>query len=206
MSTEQETSDEPKLEVEAVGVDEIVRQERVRSIFDARKICREHRLASKRKRNPTIYRNALESYVREVEPLFNETDEGRHCWFKQNFGRVDLRPDPRDLPSGYNEITKVMDAKHAQLTGLKSLFEMGSPITHTAEVLVPSKRLGGGTTVKTVSIHREIPAQTLDQMYAVTNGFLQSMGFGIHVEKAQQNTTLDDGIMEEVEQWRAENL
>lgn len=220
MSTESETSsDDPKVEVETVGVDEIVRQERVRSIFDARQACRDYRMKVKteittggEQSASTLYRNALESYIREVEPLFFETEEGRDYWEKHDFGVLDLTPRAEDLdvsPEKFRKCTileQPPEGRRVKIRGLRMLFKLSTPHRCQFEMSIPSKGLNRGDIVRVATVGRYMPVATLDEMFAVTNRYLAEIGFGVHVQQAQQNTKLDEGIMEEVEQWRAENL
>lgn len=222
MSSKDADADEsPALDVEAVGVDEIVRQERVRAIFSAREACRKQRTKAKNRLSvgepetwSVIYRNALESYVREVEPLFAQTDEGKAYWNSMDFGVMDVRPRYGDIPrsskTGVVPNRKIADRDdkplRIRLQGLRSLFDMDTPYHCSFDVILEDKRMGTGSTVKTVSVERYVPIRALDQMFSVVNSYLTEIGFGIQVDKAQQNTKLDDDLIEEVEQWRRENL
>jgi hypothetical protein len=87
--------DAPEVEMETVGVDEMVRQERVRSIFQSKRDCREARTKASNEvaigdadAGAIIYRNALETYIREVEPLFSQTKKGRRYWSEYDFGEL----------------------------------------------------------------------------------------------------------------------
>jgi len=220
MSTEETAADESAaVEVEAVGVDEIVRQERVRAIFSAREDCREKRTKAKNHLSvgesqswSAVYRNALETYLREVEPLFAQTEAGENYWNEMAFGVVDLRPQYAEIP-GSNKTGKLPERMilddsplEIRLGGLRSLFEIDTPVQCAFEVRVDSKRLGRGNTVKTATVERHVPIRALDGMYSAVNSYLAEIGFGIQVDQAQQNTKLDDDLMQEVKQWQRENL
>jgi hypothetical protein len=193
------------LAVETVGIEEVVRQERVRSIFESRRTCREKRLEAKEEGRPVLYRDAVEGYLREVEALFQQTEEGQKYWNNYNFGGFELTPIPSDV-EGYNKIEGVLDEKRVDFIGLRSLFAVGDPIRERVEVRVPSKRMGPGSTIETVILARPVPFTILDSMFSVTNTYLSNIGFGVEVDQAQKNTKLDDDLMKEVEQWRRENL
>ena len=213
--------DAPEVEMETVGVDEMVRQERVRSIFDAKKRCREARTKASNEAaigdsnaGAIIYRNALETYIREVEPLFSQTDKGRRYWSEYDFGEIDLRPRYENVKESRRDSGVVKkaepidrDSPHLQLRGLRSLFECDTPITIAFHVVVKNRKRRDSnlTGVETVS-HNNIPLRALDKMYAVTNGYLAEIGFGVEVGKAEQHTKLDDDLLNEVEAWRRENL
>lgn len=204
-AVEDDTESTP-LDVETVGVDEIVRQERVRSIFEARKTCREKRLEAKEEQNPALYRDAVEGYIREVEALFQQTEEGKEYWTTHPFGVFELTPHASDLPEKYDKIESVYDQKEVEFEGLESLFEAADPVRAPAEVLVPTAGRNRGNHKETVVIARHVPFDILDAMFSVVNTYLSDLGFGIEIDEAQKNTKLDDDLMEEVEQWRRENL
>lgn len=199
-------TDADPLDVETVGVDEIVRQERVRSIFEARKTCREKRREAKEEQSPALYREAVEGYIREVEALFQQTKEGKEYWTTHRFGVFELTPHPSDLPQEYDEIKSVNDEKRVEFNGLQSLFEVGDPIRARIGVLVPAPGKSRGNTKEAVAIARYVPFDILDAMFSAVNTYLSDLGFGIEIDEAQKNTKLDDDLMEEVEQWRRENL
>jgi hypothetical protein len=201
-----DTEPDDEIDVEAVGTDEIVRQERVRSIFEARKMCRERRLVAKEEDDQSIYRDALEGYVREVQPLLTQTEKGRSYWNTHDFGTIELTPHRNDLPESCDEINAVIDKQQLAFTGLVSLFNAGDPIYREASVRVPSPGRGRGDVIKTVAFARHIPFDILDSMFSVTNTYLSQIGFGVEVDQTQKNTKLDDDLMKEVEQWRRENL
>jgi hypothetical protein len=43
-------------------------------------------------------------------------------------------------------------------------------------------------------------------MYAATNGYLAEIGLDVSVGKAEQRTKFDDDLVDELRQWRKENL
>lgn len=210
-----------EVEMQTVGVDEMVRQERVRSIFESKRSCRDARTKASNEAaigdvnaGLIVYRNALETYVREVEPLFAQTEAGRRYWSDYDFGEVDLRPRYENIEEIYRGSGVVEDADPVdrdtailQLRGLRSLFETDTPIKVPFKIFTKHKKKSrsGLSMVETVS-HNNIPLRTLDRMYAVTNGYLAEIGFGVEVGKAEQHTKLDDDLLDEVEAWRRENL
>lgn len=217
-----EETEPPQLEVETVGIDEIVRQERVRSIFESRRDCRQRRTKAKTEfgvnrddKWKVAYRSSLESYIREVEPLFSRTSEGHRCWNEHDFGAVDLTPRHEELKnsnrrSGRIEPDRIArgpkDGRRVHLRGLRSLFELETPHRAYFEVVSGDSGLRRGDGIEHVTVERDIPMRQLDEMFAVTNGYLAKIGLGVEVGKASQNTKLDDDLLEEVDQWRRENL
>jgi hypothetical protein len=208
------------IEMETVGVDEMVRQERVRSIFEAKREAREARTkggneeaVGHSKVGAVIYRNALETYIREVEPLFSQTPKGRHYWTDHDFGEVDLRPRHEDIDRSNQQTGVIRRARpigeqkeKQRMEGIRSLFDAPTVFRVSFRVPVESKRRGHDETYRERVSKTQIPIDVLDEMYAVTNGYLAEIGFGVEVGKAEQHTKLDDDLLDEVEAWRRENL
>jgi len=222
-ATETESDD---LQVEAVDVDEMIRRERIRSLFDARKRCREVRSDSKIEYDGQetdvgnmAYRTVLESYIREAEALFSQTEDGRRYWNERDFGTVtvplpveasSMNGTPYQVPGPGEEypigVLEQPDPKTVDMIGLKSLFETDSPITATFEFPSPHPGMGRGQTYETETIKKAIPYQILDKMFARTNGYLAELGIGIEIDETDKQTKIDDDLIREVEQWRRENL
>jgi len=204
--------DDPEVDFQAVDVDELVRQERVRAIFDAKRECREYRLESQKYHKDDahtasmLYRNALESYIREVEPLFAQTENGRVYWNQHDFGTVDLRPRGAEHHLDASDMVDGPGAAEIPVRGLSALFSLSPPFRATWDVVRQSKRLGKGYTTNREDVNREVPFHILDEMYAVVNGYLSEIGFGIKIDQAQQHTKFDDDLVDELREWREENL
>lgn len=217
-----ETEKPSQVDVETVGIDEMVRQDRVRSIFDARNTCRERRTKAKTNSGlgevgewSVIYRTALESYIREVEPLIAQTQDGMALWNETDFGVLDLTPKHSEVggtkrQTGRIPPEKIIDApgrsREVAIRGLGALFELDTPHRATFEIALPGKRRGRADRRDLVTVERDVPIGILDSMYASVNAYLGEIGFGVEVGEAQQHTKLDDDLLDEVEQWRRENL
>jgi hypothetical protein len=221
MNEPETETDDPQIEVEAVDVDEIVRQERVRSIFESRRQTREARNAGKEakaegvaKRGRAHYRNALEGYVREVEPLCSQTAAGRRLWSKHNFGTIDITPTVEEVPGDTDAqrlrdgtlIRSAPDGREIQIRGLKALFNLSPPFTAQFAVNVQTDGWDSQKEVKQLQVDRDFPFAVLDGMFSAVNGYLAEIGFDVQVGQAQKHTKLDDDLLSEVEQWRRENL
>lgn len=192
--------------VEAVDTEDMIRRERYRAIFEARRECRDIRrktqnLVSSDKEATYIanshYRHALETYIREVESLLSQTEEGRRYWSDHDFGELQVSPaveyssagdtgTPRKkLVQTGSHLAGDLPEKKIDLTGLKCLFELSSPIVFEADCVVRPSRLGGGTDSETIQVESQIDFHTLDQMYAVTNGYLSKIGLDVEIGKAE---------------------
>jgi len=208
------TDDEAELEVEAVDVDDIVRQERIRAIFDAKRECREVRHkaenvaaedAKETRPAATHFRHVVESFARETETLFSRTERGREYWTEYDFGTVVLQPDTylKDTPRGTKRhlprpgkdtkdrvVSGDLPTEKLQISGLNSLFETDSPIVREMEVVVnPFGDFGRSATDEcTVATRNQIDFRILDQMYATINAYLSHIGLGVEVEADDANT------------------
>lgn len=202
---------EHDVEVEAVDVDEMVRRKRLRSIFQAQSDCREARTNAKNRRAAgetevarVMFRSALETYVREVEPLFSQTEQGRKYWTEYDFGSVVVSPEVeqkrsrrrgggsrKTLAKTGSQIADEVPSKEFDLTGLGCVFDVPSPISFEAECLVTSSGWDNSYDMETVTVTRHLPINKLDEMYAVTNGYLGEIGIGIDVNISDPTADAD---------------
>ena len=200
-----EAADEDNtIPVQAVDTDDIVRRERLTSIFDAKAVCRETR---RKAQNLTMkdggtqftangyYRHAIETYVREAEALFAASESGRQYWRSHGFGSFTVQPATTQkssfgrssgtdlaLAESGHRLKQQPPSDEISVIGLKALFEIDSPITAEFDVRVESQRLGKQRTIHTATVRQQIPFSILDQMYAVVNGYLGELGLDIAVE------------------------
>jgi len=203
-----------ELEVEAVDVDDIVRQERIRAIFEAKQECREVRHkaenaaaedAAATRPAATHFRHAVESFARETETLFSRTRRGREYWTEYDFGTVVLQPDTylKDTARGTKQylprpgedsndrvVSGDLPAERLNISGLNSLFETESPIVREMDVPVAGYGdwSGKGHDLCTVTTRDQIDFRILDQMYATINAYLSHIGLGVEVEADDANT------------------
>lgn len=205
------TDDSDTISVEAVDTDDIVRSRRLRAIFDAKSECREIRrkvqtLASDDRKATysatSHYRHALETYVREVESLFSQTEAGRRYWTAYDFGELHVSPAVEYTPSrrrsgGQTRILAKTGSHLAEdpperqidVTGLNSLFELPSPITFDAECMIQNSTRK--PTRETVRVETQVDFQTLDEMYAVVNGYLAELGLDIEIDNSETTASAD---------------
>jgi hypothetical protein len=179
------------IEVEPVDIDDLVNSRRVRSLFDAREDCRKMRTEAKMKTDgrggeaaATAYRNVLESYVRECEPLFSKTENGRRYWTDYRFGTFKIKPTTE-------EIIDEPDENEVVVCGLNALYQLPSPPAVQIEIRTRSKRLGGGCIAEEITAERQIPFDILDRMYSAVNSYLNGLGLGIDVQEVEQQTKVN---------------
>jgi len=206
-AVEDETADME--DVAAVDVDDIVRQKRLNSLFDSKKACKETRRKAQNLTTSeegaeyeasSYYRHAIETYVRDAEALFSQSESGRAYWSTYDFGDFDVSPtvrqeqQPGDHGGTRQIVVKSDGTTHAvrgeiptetiSVRGLNSLFELPSPISSTFKLVVSSKRFGQRETTLTTTVEQQIPFQILDKMYAATNGYLAEIGLDVSVDLA----------------------
>ena len=198
-------NDEAEVSVEAVDTEDMIRRERLKSIFDARAECREVRrktqnLVSSEKEATYLanshYRHALETYIREVESLLSQTEEGRQYWTEHEFGKMTVKPafemasvgdgrPRRKLRQTGSYLKRDPPEEEIEFVGLKTLFETSSPITFEADCYVDSQAFGEGLEVETVQVETQINFHILDRMYATVNGYLSKIGIDVEIGKAE---------------------
>lgn len=217
------TDNEPdEIEVETVDADEMIRRERIRGLFDARTEVRDTRLEVKQQSRGhetqagnSIYRAALESYVREAQPLCTQTTAGQKLWNEKDFGSLTLEPPLVEYEGDTNAmriegtdttVTTRPTPKKVDVVGLKSLFEISPPFVVDFEIQRGAVTAGPRVTTETVELDKSIPFYILDEMFAATNAYLAELGIGIDVQEGTNQTKVDDSLIEEVEKWRRENL
>ncbi|MDR9382476.1 MAG: hypothetical protein RI560_12510, partial [Natronomonas sp.] len=191
-----------EIEVEPVDLDDMVRSQRVRSLFNAREECRRVRTdqiiesASGRAMatGPTAYRTVLESYVREAEALFSQTDAGQRYWSEYDFGTfeiVDLVESGSiyKIPGTEKRVLRPPEGNTVHVRGLNSLFELGNPVEIAFDAIVPHPGLNRGEKPERTNAAAQIPQHILDKMFAATNGYLSEIGLDIEVQIG--NSTAD---------------
>jgi hypothetical protein len=201
-----------EVDVEAVDVDDTIRRSRLKSLFDARDNCRLIRekaqtvAATENKSRVAAnshYRHAIETYVREVEPLFAQTESGRQYWRAYDFGEITLSPDvevrsPRRddhdiyvLAETGQKLMQDLPEQVMKVRGLNTLFELDSPMCATFELAVSSRAFGKNSTMRTQTVRRQVPFKILDRMYATVNGYLAEIGIGVSVDMNDSTATAD---------------
>jgi len=204
-----ETGDEAadEISVKAVDTDDIVRQKRLNSLFDSKATCKETRRKAQnltagesgaQYEADSYYRHAVETYVRDAEALFGQTESGHRFWTTHKFGEFELSPTVRQepRPGDRNGSRRVLvDSSGSKRTvrgevpsetitvrGLNALFELPSPLTSTFDVIASTSAFGQRETTLTTTVEQQIPFQILDAMYAATNGYLAEIGLDVAVE------------------------
>lgn len=203
-------TDDDTIPVEAVDTEDMVRSQRLRDITDARRNCRKTRekaenvISQEREGQYTAtshYRHAVESYAREAEALFSQTDEGRRYWTQYEFGTMTISPavEYRTTRKGPKQILTQTDSEVAgklpeeniQITSLNTLFQMDSPITFAMDCPVVAPGRSRGSTIQTLRVKQQINFGILDQMYSVVNGYLSELGLDIEIDNSETTASAD---------------
>lgn len=181
---------------------------RLEHIFDARRELREirreaskhrHKGASiaKKMRAVQYYRSGVESYIMELDNLFQEHESGRELWEDTYYGTVEIRPPGQFTDRGGYYVAEDIDikgkniplktdelpeTKSFDIIGLKWLFETDSPIQAVFEYPIEYNRYQG--------VHTEVESGTiswvaLNRMVSDVNAFLGDLGIGLDVGDAE---------------------
>jgi len=174
--------------------------ERLRHIYQARQELRQMRREAGAKRHQmpgkalAYYRTGVESYLMELDTLFQRTEDGRHLWESKDFGAVVIRPPGNfekrhgyyidmDYPMSNNKNLKVKDTadpKKINIEGLSALFEYDSPI----RTAFTYRQLSGEKLTLTGS--GRIPWKMLNQMVSTANGYVSDLGIGLDIDETDE--------------------
>lgn len=166
---------------------------RLKQIYQARRELRSMRqeAAAHRHNHPdnalSYYRTAIESYLMELDTLFERNEEGRRLWNQEHFGTVTITPPELPEQSGsYHSINKRSQPSPVQLEirGLKTLFETESPISYTFEIKKDHELMGQKTERVTRSTY--IDWTILNRMVSSTNSFMSDLGLGLDIDETDE--------------------
>ncbi len=186
----------PDQHIDEQDVEGYNKKRRYRAIHDARERVIEvintvvetqltHRLS--REAELMVLRRAVENYIMEIEVLADEAEASADYWTDVSLGGV-------DLPNG----------EHYEFNGLRSILD--APEQFEVRWVEESDDLIGGTetTVREESVR--IPRRVLLNAYREANRLLSDVGMDIELEDEEQQTKITRELLEEVEEWRQENV
>ena len=186
-------STDPTRDVAINDPDNYSTSERLRQIYQARRELRDMRqeAAIHRHRRPkkalSYYRTAVESYLMELDTLFERKEEGKELWVSRHFGTVTIMPPKlRGQRGSYHSINSrpSPDPKHVEIRGLKTLFELESPITRTFKIKESHELVGKKT--KKVRRTAHISWTTLNAMVSATNAYVSDLGIGLEMDETDE--------------------
>ena len=197
--------------------EELIQTRRIRDIFEARKQVRNERQRAKElklldteRRSVTypeqLYRQAVESYLSELRPLFLDSDLGKTYWFDFDFGEINVDPPVYHHKKGYNSgpwvdkdgesyiVDRIPQSKTVELDGLSYLFRISDPaeITWNLTGRVPTTKFGTGGNKAQIrkSSYVHISFDRLDAVLNAANNYLAERGIELKPEEGLPNDEL----------------
>lgn len=151
------------------------------------------------------YRIGVERLLLELESL-GERTESSELWQSTTLGVVEIPlperirkavKDPQvRVPWGVDQ----PEAKRIPIDGLSAILDIPWPLT--VEFTLP---VGQSEEIRDTAT-REPPIQVLDNAMRVARKFLGETGLDIEVSEAEHRAVVDEELLEEIEQWRKQNL
>ena len=154
-----------------------------------------------------LYRQAVESYLSEIRPLFLDSDLGKTYWFEFDFGQINVNPPIYNHKKGYNTsgpwvdkdgesyiVDRIPQSKTVELDGLSYLFRIGDPVEITWNLTgrTPTTEVGtGGSRAqieKTSQIYLDF--DRLDAVLNAANAYLAERGIELKPEEGLPNDEL----------------
>jgi len=157
------------------------------------------------------YRGAVSGYLREVfqaitadgVELSKDYENGIHLGevvFEPPEGLVRFARDNmrRLLPE-----QTVPSKRTFPVRGLRQVTDLPSPLSYTFTV---DYRSGGQTQTKSRTVESELPQRVLDNAIEEANQALGEVGVGLDIDEGDRIVKIDRDLLEEVDQWRRDNL
>jgi hypothetical protein len=179
-------------------LDDLVRQRRFDEIHEARRqVIEDERsineaLATGRVddgRARRLFQRAVDAYVRELEYLLNppDSDEKNEYWHSTEIGRIPLQKDTERVVEGLGEYLDLPEEIAFQVGDVDRdhYYELGKSKSRTVAVQ-PGWRL-------------------LRSAFRTANAAATDLGMEIQISQ-EDRTEITDDLIDEVEQWRKENL
>jgi hypothetical protein len=157
------------------------------------------------------YRGAVSVYLREVFQVLAAEEVALSKDYEQGIGlgEVVFEP-PEELVSfARDNVRKLLPgeqvptAEVASINGLRSVTELPSPLSYTFTV---DYRAGGQTDTKSRTVTAELPQRVLDKAIEEADKALSEVGVGLEIDEGEQRTKIDRDLLEEVDEWRRNNL
>ena len=196
--------------------EELIQTRRIRDIFEARKQVRNERKRAKElklldpeSRSVTypeqLYRQAVESYLSELRPLFLDSDLGKTYWFDFDFGQINVDP-PIYHKEAHNSgpwvdkdgesyiVDLIPQSKTIELDGLCYLFRISDPVEITWNLTgrTPKTEFGTGGNKAQIqeSSYVHISFDRLDAVLNAANTYLAERGIELKPEEGLPNDEL----------------
>lgn len=188
-------------------LDDLVRQKRYEDIHQARRQVRDDNRSIaeavevgqiSREQGNRLLKQSVDSYLRELQTLLNppqddggdgdgDDDDTNEYWHEKRIGTI-------DLPNG----------KRAVVDGLSAFLKMDNPIKVTVQSVDSDHYYEMGSVhEKQAAVH--VPRSLSLSAYDLANEALAGLGLELNISD-EARTEIDDDLIEEIEQWRQENL
>jgi len=158
-----------------------------------------------------FYRSAVESYLLQLVPVLRRDDVefDRDYLAGIELGSVHFEP-PEDLVEYAEEnLVRLPDgesvptAKRIDLVGFEDVLNAESPITVPFSV---STLKGHKIETEDAHVQREIPETILDEVLQKADEALNEIDIGIKTDVKQKQTKITDEHIDELEEWRQQNI
>jgi len=157
------------------------------------------------------YRGAVESYLLQVLPVLERDD----IEWSQNYlhavdlGTVEFQPPEALVTYARENVIRLPDGQSVptptvrSVTGLRSILDLPAPLSVRYSVVV---RDGGGLNRADEIVTKEIPRSIMDSALQLTDKALADADLGINIGEKTNQTKITDKTIEEVDEWREQNV
>jgi len=158
-----------------------------------------------------ILRAAIYRYLTEIEWLAHQADDSEILQ-QANFGTVELQPSPQ-----IQKLVKTKDEGYPRVVGAPSLKKYKKQIHGIRGYLTAPQVFEETWSVKIDTLHEGVqnhhdrqasymPVHVSLNAYRRANQFLAENGIDIELAEKQHRAVVDNELVEEVEQWRQQNI
>lgn len=181
---------------------------RRKTVIDARDEAFDAQLLGEASREQALsyYRSRIESLIIDLWTKFSsgEIENGRKYLEEEPIDEVEVPPPDELVPDRDADLgpgAKPPEPKTVEIQGLKWFLDQEGPleVEFTARLHDPPGK-------QTVVREMEIPLSTLDQALLSCIEFLDEAGIDADLTEEEQQTYIDRDLLEEVDEWRQQNV
>ena len=181
---------------------------RRKSVIDARDQALDALMLGQASRENALgyYRSRIESLIIDLWTKFQSEDiENGHEYLEaREIDVIEVPPPAELLPDEGADLAPgqtIPEPKKRPITGLKWFLENDGvlEVPFTARMHDPPGK-------RTVIQEMHVPLATLDQALLVCIEFLDEMGVDADISQEEQQTKIDRDLLEEVDEWRKQNV
>jgi len=197
--------------------EELSQKKRVRDILnrrneviDARNRAMDERLLGEASHEESLahYQSRIESLIIDLFTKFEayESDEvdGDYYLYDTEIDTITINPPPEVMPSSTSDLAsgaEPPEPKTVTIKGLNWFIENEPIVTESFSV-----QQWNPPQVHTASNRRLIPFKTLDKAFIKCIKFIGDIGIDAKIEEQEQHTKIDRDLLEEVDEWRQNNV